>query len=475
MAVLHDTLEAATAATASCGAQGFGAAPREVLQHMFSFLPLRERCQTVGTVCAWWRDVSLEEGGSLLLDLNLNRLPLFAQRTRSLPDFYQQRASFIAWLLRRRAGIRRLALTAERWEDDSQAVILRLAVAEIVAAQLEGLRLVATDSGRTTSPFLSGGARLKELHLDYWGRSNSLPRALADCTALTKLTVQCSGGLQHYQALASLKALQDLSVMDCDWQRIPAEVLQLPLTRLHLRYADFADGGWLPGDAGRLASTLQELALPGCQISEVPEALAQLSALTSLCLDRNYMRHLPASLARLRRLQQLSCEGCSALRELPPALAAALPLRSLNLLHSGVAHLPLAAGGRRLGAGSQHTRSSHSSSDSGNGDNAGSTEEQGTACSSGSGYLSQLTELRWGVAEWEAAGGGAAARRWVGAAGALATAAGGPDLSPVAQATGLRVLQLAHVPAGAEAQLAELRERLPLLARLQVNSAVLLE
>lgn len=31
--------------------------------------------------------------------------------------------------------------------------------------------------------------------------------------------------------------------MDCDWQSIPAEVLQLPLTRLHLRYADFADGG----------------------------------------------------------------------------------------------------------------------------------------------------------------------------------------------------------------------------------------
>ncbi len=31
--------------------------------------------------------------------------------------------------------------------------------------------------------------------------------------------------------------------MDCDWQRIPGEVLQLPLTRLHLRYADFADGG----------------------------------------------------------------------------------------------------------------------------------------------------------------------------------------------------------------------------------------
>ena len=35
--------------------------------------------------------------------------------------------------------------------------------------------------------------------------------------------------------------LQDLSVIDGDWQRLPEELLRLPLTRLHLRYADFAD------------------------------------------------------------------------------------------------------------------------------------------------------------------------------------------------------------------------------------------
>lgn len=47
-------------------------------------------------------------------------------------------------------------------------------------------------------------------------RSNSLPRALADCTALTKLTVQCSGGLPHFQVLASLKALEvGKSVLPC--------------------------------------------------------------------------------------------------------------------------------------------------------------------------------------------------------------------------------------------------------------------
>lgn len=68
--------------------------------------------------------------------------PPLEQRTRSLPDFAQQQRSFVSWLMRRADSIRRLALTAERWEDDSAAVLLRLAVAELVAARLHRLRLV---------------------------------------------------------------------------------------------------------------------------------------------------------------------------------------------------------------------------------------------------------------------------------------------------------------------------------------------
>lgn len=55
-------------------------------------------------------------------------------------------------------------------------------------------------------------------------------------------------------------------MVDCDWQRLPDELLQLPLTRLHLRFADFGEGRWLPANAGCLTSTLQVLELPGCQI-----------------------------------------------------------------------------------------------------------------------------------------------------------------------------------------------------------------
>ena len=100
------------------------------------------------------------------------------------------------------------------------------------------------------------------------------------------------------------------------------------------------------------------------------------------------------------------------------------------------------------------------------------------AAAAASSYLRHLTELRWGVAEWEASAGGSgggAGRRWVGASGAVA--AGGtalPDLSPLLQAGSLRVLQLSHVPSTAEAQLQALMPHLPRLHRLQVNSAVLL-
>lgn len=269
--------------------------------------------------------------------------------------------------------------------------------------------------------------------------------------------------------------------------------------------------------------------------SAVPEELAQLAALTRLALDRNYMRELPASLARLRCLQELrcgpgrrgalrcacmtlrlgyasatwaltmllgtrpsscicltalplllpgptapcSCEGCASLRELPAPLAAALPLRSLNLLHTGVARLPVAAG-VRLPVGTSQGIIDAPATPGGSGGGSGSTEEEqeaaAGAAAAASSYLRQLTELRWGVAEWEAAAGGsAAARRWVGASGAVC--AGGadlPDLAPLLQAGNLRVLQLAHVPASAEPQLAALTHRLPQLRRLQVNSAVLM-
>ena len=54
--------------------------------------------------------------------------------------------------------------------------------------------------------------------------------------------IPASALLPHWAPSAAACCLQDLSVIDGDWQRLPEELLRLPLTRLHLRYADFADG-----------------------------------------------------------------------------------------------------------------------------------------------------------------------------------------------------------------------------------------
>ncbi len=82
---------------------------------------------------------------------------------------------------------------------------------------------------------------------------------------------------------------------------------------LGLRLPDITTGKLPAGPpAGPLTSSAARQPLPKPThpallppFSELPDALGQLSCLTSLCLDRNYMRHLPASLVRLRRLQHL--------------------------------------------------------------------------------------------------------------------------------------------------------------------------
>lgn len=144
----------------------------------------------------------------------------------------------------------------------------------------------------------------------------------------------------------------------------------------------------------------------------------------------------PASLAAAH-----SCEGCSNLLELPDALVANLPLRSLNLQYSGVLRLPVPQ----------------------------NQALKGVAGVDGVDYMRHLTELRWGVAEWEQR------RPAADLSGVPAAAERRPDLLPLLQAPCLRVLRLSHLPADSQPQVEMLRQRLHQLQRLVVNSAVLVE
>lgn len=75
-------------------------------------------------------------------------------------------------------------------------------------------------------------------------------------------------------------------MVDGDWQRLPTEVQGLPLTRLHLRFADFGDEGWLPaGAAAALAPSLRCLELPGCQIRCAGRAMEMGGLLRAVCSE----------------------------------------------------------------------------------------------------------------------------------------------------------------------------------------------
>ena len=170
---------------------------------------------------------------------------------------------------------RRLSLTAERWEDDSQAVYLRMAVAggqgriagmvvppagsqgrssalntwhlrilyngqafstlhprvlcatDLLAGNLECLRLVCTDSGQTTSAFLRGGKRLRELQVigpACWlaGGRASAPSAIC-CHAILAHKTSASRG--HINYLCGLRC--------CTWNRGRESPTMLHLTAPH--------------------------------------------------------------------------------------------------------------------------------------------------------------------------------------------------------------------------------------------------
>ena len=156
------------------------------------------------------------------------------------------------------------------------------------------------------------------LRLDEFSPDSSLPALLS---ALTP------GGVP---------ALQRLSLFGCCFS--PAVLVRCSalaaVTELHLDCCDAEDGDWeaicqaLLRQAPLLSSLLiEEHTLSG----ELPLALVAHTGLRSLALIDNYLKTLPAG-PYLASLQQLSFDDESLLQpELPPALAAATALTSLEV------------------------------------------------------------------------------------------------------------------------------------------------
>lgn len=103
-----------------------------------------------------------------------------------------------------------------------------------------------------------------------------------------------------------------------------------------------------PDQAFRL-SHLQHMTIDAAGLMELPDAMQQFAGLETLTLARNPIRSLPASIASLSRLRELSIRACQELTELPEGLASTdasgehqglVNLQSLRLERTGIRSLP---------------------------------------------------------------------------------------------------------------------------------------
>ncbi|WVK05440.1 type III secretion system leucine-rich repeat domain-containing effector XopL [Xanthomonas campestris pv. olitorii] len=103
-----------------------------------------------------------------------------------------------------------------------------------------------------------------------------------------------------------------------------------------------------PDQAFRL-SHLQHMTIDAAGLVELPDTMQQFAGLETLTLARNPLRALPASIASLSRLRELSIRACPELTELPEHLASTnasgeheglVNLQSLQLVQTGITSLP---------------------------------------------------------------------------------------------------------------------------------------
>ncbi|WP_372359765.1 type III secretion system leucine-rich repeat domain-containing effector XopL [Xanthomonas axonopodis] len=133
----------------------------------------------------------------------------------------------------------------------------------------------------------------------------------------------------------ALKATTDLLEDATQPGRVALELRSVPLPQF-------------PDQAFRL-SHLQHMTIDAAGLMELPDTMQQFAGLETLTLARNPLRALPASIASLNRLRELSIRACPELTELPEPLASTdasgehqglVNLQSLRLEWTGIRSLP---------------------------------------------------------------------------------------------------------------------------------------
>ena len=114
-----------------------------------------------------------------------------------------------------------------------------------------------------------------------------------------------------------------------------AAALQKDATRLDLSYMGLTE---IPEAIANLTQ-LQSLNLSDNQITEIPEAIANLTQLQELNLRNNQITESPEAIANLTQLQELNLSD-NQIIEFPEAIANLIQLQELNLSHNEITEIP---------------------------------------------------------------------------------------------------------------------------------------
>ncbi|NER35832.1 MAG: hypothetical protein F6J93_17900 [Oscillatoria sp. SIO1A7] len=178
-------------------------------------------------------------------------------------------------------------------------------------------------------------------------RLTEVPEQIASLTQLQRLDLSENRLTEVSPALAELSQLQQLNLSDNELEEVPEEIASLAqLQELDLSINELTQ---LPAAFARL-SQLKVLKLGGFKfelgqiragnkLSELPEAIAQLTGLQKLDLSGNQLTQLPEAIAQLTELQQLYLSG-NQLTKLPEAIAQLTGLEELDLSRNQLTELP---------------------------------------------------------------------------------------------------------------------------------------
>jgi Leucine-rich repeat (LRR) protein len=189
-------------------------------------------------------------------------------------------------------------------------------------------------------------------------RLQSLPEQLGNMSALQELLLRNCNSLERLPSISQLSKLRVIDLSLCDslqalpsvdlaqltaltsvgvaccrvLQQLPPWVLEaLPVSQQALKLNGLQQITQVPEQLQRLTA-LTSLDLSGClRLSQLPDSVSNLMSLQALYLSRTSIAVLPEGFTRLAALQYLDLSNCSELVQLPAELGCLANLAYLDL------------------------------------------------------------------------------------------------------------------------------------------------